>query len=89
MVTTIQLDEKLKEQLDELKIHHRETYNDLIKRLIQCSSPQEMDKESLIATIEVLSDPELMKGIKEALERIEEGDFGTPIEQVRKELGLN
>ena len=79
MVTTIQLDEKLKEQLDELKIHHRETYNDLIKRLIENCSP----------TIEVLSDPELMKGIKEALERIEEGDFGTPIEQVRKELGLN
>jgi len=88
MVTTIQLDEELKEQLDELKIHHRETYNDLIKRLIENCSPQEMDKESLIATIEVLSDPELMKGIKEALERIEQGDFGTPVEQVRKELGL-
>ena len=51
MVTTIQLDEELKEQLDELKIHHRETYNDLIKRLIENCSPQEMDKESLIATI--------------------------------------
>ena len=88
MVTTIQLDEELKEHLDELKIHHRETYNDLIKRLIENCSPQEMDKESLIATIEVLSDPELMKGIKEALERIEQGDFGTHVEQVRKELGL-
>lgn len=88
MVTTIQLDEKLKEKLDELKIHHRETYNDLIQRLIENCSPQNMDRESLIATIEVLSNPELMKGIKDALERIEAGNYGTPIEEVRKELGL-
>ncbi len=34
MVTTIQIDEKLKDKLDELKVHHREGYNDLIVRLI-------------------------------------------------------
>jgi hypothetical protein len=88
MVTTIQLDEKLKEKLDELKIHHRETYNDLIKRLIENCSPQEIDKESLIATIEVLSDPELMKGIKEALEEESRGEKATSLEELKKELGI-
>ena len=88
MVTTIQIDEKLKSKLDALKIHYRETYNDLIQRLIENCSPQEMERESLIATIEVLSDVTTMKNIKEALERIENGDYGTPINEVRKELGI-
>lgn len=34
MVTTIQIDEKLKSRLDNLKVHHRETYNELILRLV-------------------------------------------------------
>jgi len=88
MVTTIQIDEKLKNKLDELKIHYRETYNDLIERLIENCSSDNMDKESLIATIEVLSDPGTMRGIKQALERIETEDYGTPLEEVRRELGL-
>jgi predicted CopG family antitoxin len=89
MTTTIQIDEDIKKKLDGLKIHYRETYNDLIRRLTESCSPQNMSRESLIATIEVLSDPELMRSIKEALERIESGDYGTPIEEVKKELGLN
>jgi len=88
MVTTIQIDEGLKEKLDELKIHHRESYNALIQRILENCTLNSVDNESLVATIEVLSDPELMRGIKEALERIEEGDYGTPIEDVRKEFGL-
>ncbi|MFA5173579.1 MAG: hypothetical protein WC438_00170 [Candidatus Pacearchaeota archaeon] len=88
MVTTIQVNESLKKKLDEIKIHHRETYNDLIERLIENSAPINMDRESLIATIEVLSDPITMKSIKEALERIDKGDYGIPIEQVKKELGI-
>lgn len=88
MVTTIQIDEKLKEKLDGLKVHHRETYNDLIERLMQNCTPSNMDRESLIATIEVLSDAGTMRNIKEALERIENEDYGTPINEVRKELGL-
>lgn len=88
MITTIQLDNKLKEKLDRLKIHHRESYNELIARLIQNCSPNKMDKESLIETIEILSDPETMRDIAEAVERIEKGDLGTPIEEVRKELRI-
>ena len=60
MATTIQIDEKLKEKLDKLKVHHRETYNELISRLANFSSDK-IDSESLVETIEVLSDPETMR----------------------------
>lgn len=88
MVTTIQIDENLKKKLDELKIHYRESYNDLIKRMIENCSSNNIDKESLIATIEVLSDPELMLGIKEALEEEYKGEKGTSLEDLKKELGI-
>jgi len=75
MVTTIQIDEKLKSKLDALKVHHRETYNELISRLINNSSPVNADRESLIETLEVLSDPEMMAGIAEGLRDFREGRF--------------
>ncbi|MFH1248923.1 MAG: antitoxin VapB family protein [archaeon] len=75
MITTIQIDNNLKEKLDRLKVHHRESYNELIARLIQGTSPQKMDKESLIETIEVLSDPDTMRGIAKALEDYKKGKF--------------
>jgi len=34
----IKLDEKLKKKLDKLKIHKRETYGDIIERLIKNES---------------------------------------------------
>jgi len=86
MTTTIQIEEKLKSKLDKLKIHHRETYNELIERLMQ--SCYHEDSESLRATVEVLSDPELMIGIKEALEEESKGIKGTTLEELRGELGL-
>jgi len=85
MVTTIQLDEKLKDKLDKLKIHHRETYNDLILRVISSLSPQKVDKESLIETIEILSDPETMRDIAKGIEDYNKGRLKT-LSQVRKEL---
>ena len=88
MITTIQLDKKLKQRLDSLKVHHRETYNELITRLISNSNPQNFDKESLIETIEVLSDPETMKNIRQALEEEQRGEKGTSLEDFEKELGL-
>ena len=87
MATTIQIDENLKQKLDNIKIHHRETYNELINRMINNFS-SEVDNESLIATIETLSDPELMKGIKESLKEEERGEPGTSLEDLKKELGI-
>lgn len=85
-ITTIQLDTKVKSKLDSLKIHHRETYNELLERVIQKTNPADTDKESLIETIEVLSDPETMRDIAESLEKIEKGNYGISFEDLKKEL---
>ena len=63
MVTTIQIDEKVKEKLDRLKVHYRESYNDLIIRILSSCTPQNVSRESLIETIEILSDPETITDI--------------------------
>ena len=34
MTTTIQIEEKVKSKLDKLKVHHRESYNELIDKMI-------------------------------------------------------
>ena len=85
MVTTIQLDETTKEMLDKIKVHYRESYNELIRRLL--SDYRKGTKESLIETIEVLSEPETMRDIAKALEEYERGK-GTKIEDFKKEIGL-
>jgi predicted CopG family antitoxin len=89
MATTIQIDENIKEKLDNLKIHHRESYNELISRLISATNPQTCSRESLVETIEVLSDSEAMRNIAEALERFERGEKGISFESLKKELKLN
>jgi predicted CopG family antitoxin len=85
MVTTIQIDEKVKARLDKLKIHHRESYNELISRLIASSSPEIADRESLIETLEILSDPELMKGIARGVKDFNEGRTKR-LREIKKEL---
>ncbi|PJC45492.1 hypothetical protein CO037_01175 [Candidatus Pacearchaeota archaeon CG_4_9_14_0_2_um_filter_30_8] len=89
MVTTIQVDELLKKKLDSLKVHHRETYNELLSRLINLSSPRNFDKESLVETIEVLSDPKTMREIAGAMEEIKNGNYGVPWEKIKKDLNLD
>ncbi len=85
MVTTIQIDERVKAKLDELKIHHRESYNELISRLIASSSPEVADRESLLETLEILSDPEMMKGIARGIKDFKEGRT-KPLREIKKEL---
>lgn len=86
MVTTIQLDESTKKMLDKLKLHHRESYNDLLRRITK--NPSKEDKESLEETIEILSDPKTMRDIADALEDYEKGK-GTKLKDFEKELGIN
>ena len=86
MVTTIQLDESVKKKLDRLKVHYRESYNELIKRLIENYSAG--DKESLIETIEIMSDPETMRNIAEGIEDLRKGRTKS-LEEVEKELNLS
>ena len=74
MITTIQIDSKLKEKIDELKVHERESYNEVIRRLVEgCKG--KIDEESLKETIEILSDPETLRDIAEALNDYEQGKF--------------
>ena len=88
MVTTIQLDENIKHRLDLLKVHRRETYNELIERLIDNCSLGVEDKESLIETIEVLCDPQTMRNIAGALENINNSSKWISLDAVEKERGL-
>ncbi|MEK6817427.1 MAG: hypothetical protein AABX80_01370 [Nanoarchaeota archaeon] len=85
MVTTIQLDENVKQKLDNLKIHRRETYNDLLFRLV---SSLDKEKESLVETLEVLSDPKIMRDIAEALEDINDKAKWISWEKIKKENEL-
>jgi hypothetical protein len=84
MVTTIQIEEGLKAGLDKLKIHPRETYNELISRIISSCSPQNASRESLIETIEILSNPDTMKNIGIALQQ----KGGKTLSEIEKELGF-
>ena len=83
MVTTIQIDEIVKKKLDSLKEHKRETYNELIKRMIDGFS--DSDKESLTETIEIISDPKLMREIAEGIEQYNKGNY-RPLREIEKEL---
>ena len=85
MVTTVQIDNELKERLNRLKIHPRESYNDLISRLIDSYSPEAASRESLIETLEILSDPEMMRGIARGLEDIKVGRTKT-LDKISREL---
>ncbi len=75
MKTTIQIDVELKKLLDELKIHEREPYSSVIRRLIM----SKVDEEPL--------SPEVLAEIEEAIKDIKEGRVYTT-EEVEKELGV-
>ncbi|MEM2990304.1 MAG: hypothetical protein QXQ02_03885 [Halobacteria archaeon] len=75
MVTTIQLEERIKKKLEEMKIHPRETYSKVIERLIRLSE----EEEELSA--------ETIKNIEQALEDIKKGRVYST-EKVKKKLGI-
>ena len=88
METTIRLDGLVKQKLDLLKVHSRESYSDVIKRIIENGIVKNVGEESLKETIEILSDPEMMRDIANALEEINKGNYGTSLEEIQKELRL-
>lgn len=61
MKTTIQVDKKIKDKLEAMKVHPKESYNEIIDRLISVSYD---DKE--------LSD-ETLKEIEQSLEDVRQG----------------
>lgn len=75
MATTIQIEEKIKSKLGEMKIHPREPYSKVIERLIKHSS----EGEEL--------SPETIRNIERALEDVKKGrTYSTG--EVRKKLGI-
>jgi predicted transcriptional regulator len=70
--TTIQLSTELKRRLDALKLHPRETYGDVLERILE-------DLRELNA--------ETKRDIERAIKEIEAGKFRTQ-EQVKAEMGF-
>ena len=75
MVTTIQLENKTRTRLEKMKMFSRESYNDVIKRLINSA---ENDEDLGVESI---------KAIEKSLDDIKKGRI-YPLKQVKKELGL-
>ena len=75
MVTTIQLENKTRTRLEKMKMFSRESYNDVIKRLINIA---ENDEDLGVESI---------KAIEKSLDDIKKGRI-YPLKQVEKELGL-
>ena len=73
--TTIQIDKETKKMLDELKIHERESYLSVIKRLIK----NRIDEEPI--------SQETLKNIEKSLKDIKEGRFYST-KEVKKILGI-
>ena len=88
MTTTIQIGTSTKRMLDKVKVHHRETYDELIKRIISsCINDNKEEIESLAETIEIMSDPKTMRDIAQSIEDYEKGK-GTTLREFKKELEL-
>lgn len=70
--TTVQLDRKVKARLDAMKIHPRETYNDVLERILE-------DLQEL--------SPDAKRAADKAYREFKAGRYKTH-EQVKRELGL-
>lgn len=72
MTTTIQVDDTIRDVLANMKIHTRETYNDVLERLIE--DFQELNEET-------------KKEIKKSIKDFESGNYKSHSE-AKKVLGL-
>ncbi|MDO8622891.1 MAG: hypothetical protein Q7R52_01490 [archaeon] len=78
METTIRLNQKTKEDLDQFKQYKSESYDELVRKLIYLA--RKCEKEPKLNQKAILE-------IKEARERIKKGEFYTE-EEAKKILGL-
>ena len=65
--TTITIDLKIKKILDRLKRVRRESYNDVLSRVLPTSATT-TDIESLQETVEILSNPETMRRLAKSMD---------------------
>ncbi len=85
MATAVQIDNELKERVNRFKIHSRDSYNGLISRLMDSHSPDVASRESMIETLDLFSDAEIMRGIARGLKDNKAGRK-KPLEQITREL---
>jgi predicted CopG family antitoxin len=71
----LRVNPQIKERLDKLKIHPRESYNDVIERLLSMT----VDNEPLTQ--------EELAGVYESLQEFKSG-YSITHEQIKKDLGL-
>jgi len=76
MPTSIQIEKETKEYLDKLKSHPRETYNEVITRIIHTISQQDKDLSK-----------ETIKNIEKSLDEIKAGKVSSH-KDVKQRLGL-
>ncbi|MHB8603149.1 MAG: DUF7557 family protein [Nitrosotalea sp.] len=74
MDTTIKIKDDTRTKLENFKIYSKETYNDVIERLMKTAQYDDLD-------------PQTIKNIRKSLDDIEKGKIHT-LEHVEKELGL-
>ena len=72
--TTITLNKAVKRRLDKLKKHARESYNEVVVRLLG-RAPREdsADDESVRESIAILSEPETMASLARSLKDLKRG----------------
>lgn len=74
--TTITLDVKLKKRLERMKVHPRESYTAVLARLLKSRGLTKSDvdrMEGVLATAEILSDPETMRRLAKSMEDFKAG----------------
>lgn len=71
--TTITITLDLKKALDGLKRHPRESYNEVLGRILSLGGFASDEYQNLRETVEILSDPEIMESIAQSIRDVKEG----------------
>jgi len=74
MDTTIKIKDKTRIKLENFKIYSKETYNDVIERLMRAAQDDDLD-------------PQTVRNLRKSLDDMEKGKTYS-LEQVEKELDL-
>jgi len=74
MDTTIKIKDKTRAKLENFKIYSKETYNDVIERLMRAAQDDDLD-------------PQTVRNLRKSLDDMEKGKTYS-LEQVEKELDL-
>ena len=69
-ITTITLNVDVKRRLEKLKKYDRESFNEVVNRII---STNEKNNSDITETIEILSSPDIMRSLAKSLEDMKKG----------------